>query len=884
MKKISIVATLFLSFIAAASIYGQGKKFQKEGWQEIKKTTVNLNSNKDQIICYGSDHNANTFVGLNKDIFGFAFNKASRASVNQQWAAVMNLPQKSTINVTYSTFFNAQAKEAFEKAKAVWERVLKSDIPINIDAVWSTALSRNTLGATSPQYFPSVNFQGALVNRAVYVRPLAEKLQRKNTNGNEPDIRMVFSAAYNWSYSADAISPSQTDFSTVVLHEIGHGLGFTSGFFVNAGVGSQSFTGGGGAPFPVAYDVFIQDNLDQNLVDITKYALNSAALGKALISDDLYYSSPSAVAATSTKPKIYAPTTYSGGSSIAHLDETSYKAGSGNSLMSPIIDNLEVNLDPGPIAIGIFKDMGWASSSIITELADQEDFSKPIVVEATIYSDSALVKGSVELMYTFDNALSATNAVKVPMTLKAGTSNIYSYTLPAQNRITAFNYALLAKDNTQKSFYSPVKDFFYSKKVGPDLKAPVLQHQPIAYEFKANLDTLVLVANVTDDYNLGGDYYKGVDTVFVDYKVNTGTSRRIGMRRIANGDFIAGLFFDTKTLKAEDKVSYTITALDRSLRKNQATTGQIDIQIIDIKAPVVELENNFESIASSDFVGNGLTITTTPELSSKAIQSSHPYKNGSGPGNQSFYDIILLNPITLKDKDAVLRFDEIVLVENGDKGESFFDNEETQAVNSSFYDWVGVLGSTDNGQTWSFFQDGWDCRDNKQWEASFVNSQSPDPNLAESVISSAIGKPDLIQKREINMLANGKFKPGDKVLIRFVLFADQLANGWGWWVDNLAIQKPIILAEEKPVSIDLAAYPNPTVNGKINFKAYFPKPSKTVKLELFNQLGKVAYQETFNNVQGEFKKEMELKQIPAGMYLLKMSHNGSAISRKILVK
>ncbi len=883
MKIIRILIYIMYFFIGV-SIYGQGKKYQKEGWQEIKTTTVNISSNKNQIICYGSDHDANTYVGLNQDLFGLAFNKTSRANTNQHWAKFMELPKKSTINVTYSTFFNAQAKEAFEKAKAIWERILKSDIPINIDAVWSTALSRNTLGATSPQYFPSVNFQGALVNRAVYVRPLAEKLQRKNSNGNEPDIRMVFSAAYNWSYSADAISPNQTDFSTVVLHEIGHGLGFTSGFFYNAGVGSQSFTGGGGAPFPVAYDVFIQDNLDQNLADPAKYALNSAALGKALISDELYYSSPLAVAATSTKPKIYAPSTYSGGSSIAHLDENTYKAGSGNSLMSPIIDNLEVNLDPGPITLGIFKDMGWASSSIITELSDQEDFSKPTVLEATVYSDSALVAGSVELMYTFDNALNATNAVKVPMTLKPGSNNIFTFTVPAQNKITTFNYALSAKDKTQKAFYTPVKDFFYSKKIGPDIKAPTLQHQPLAYEFKANLDTLVLVANVTDDYNLGGDFYRGVDTVFVDYKVNTGASRRIGMRRIANGDFVAGLFFDTATLKAEDKISYSITALDRSLRKNQATTGQIDIRVIDIKAPVVELENNFETITTSDYVANGLSISTTPELSSKAIQSTHPYKNGSGPGNESIYDMILLNPITLKEKDAVLRFDEIVLVENGDKGESFFDNEETQSINSAFYDWVGVLGSTDNGQTWNFFQEGWDCSANKQWEASFVNSQSPDPNLAESVISSAVGKPDLIQKREINLLSNGKFKPGDKVLIRFVLFADQLANGWGWWVDNLSVQKPIILAEEKPVSIDLAAYPNPTVNGKLNFKAYFPKPTKTVKLELFDHLGKLAYQETFNNIQGEFKKEMELNQIPAGMYLLKMSHNGSAISRKILVK
>ncbi|NJN42471.1 MAG: T9SS type A sorting domain-containing protein [Flammeovirgaceae bacterium] len=38
------------------------------------------------------------------------------------------------------------------------------------------------------------------------------------------------------------------------------------------------------------------------------------------------------------------------------------------------------------------------------------------------------------------------------------------------------------------------------------------------------------------------------------------------------------------------------------------------------------------------------------------------------------------------------------------------------------------------------------------------------------------------------MLTSSSFSPNDEVVIRFRLFADQLANGWGWTIDNLKIQ------------------------------------------------------------------------------------------------
>ena len=56
------------------------------------------------------------------------------------------------------------------------------------------------------------------------------------------------------------------------------------------------------------------------------------------------------------------------------------------------------------------------------------------------------------------------------------------------------------------------------------------------------------------------------------------------------------------------------------------------------------------------------------------------------------------------------------------------------------------------------------------------------------------------------------FEAGDEILVRFRLYADAAAVGWGWAIDNLQIQ-PIINAVDDsamPTSFSLEQnYPNP---------------------------------------------------------------------------
>ena len=62
-------------------------------------------------------------------------------------------------------------------------------------------------------------------------------------------------------------------------------------------------------------------------------------------------------------PRLFAPNPFQQGSSVAHLDDATYPPGSLNSLMTPRLSRGETNYNPGPVALGMMADMGWAIAS-----------------------------------------------------------------------------------------------------------------------------------------------------------------------------------------------------------------------------------------------------------------------------------------------------------------------------------------------------------------------------------------------------------------------------------------------------------------------------------------------------------------------------------------
>jgi len=150
----------------------------------------------------------------------------------------------------------------------------------------------------------------------------------------------------------------------------------------------------------------------------------------------------------------------------------------------------------------------------------------------------------------------------------------------------------------------------------------------------------------------------------------------------------------------------------------------------------------------------------------------HPYPEGQGSPNNRFEWVYQLRiPIRVKETEAFMKFDEVVLIEPGKDGVTF--------PNEDFFDYVVVDGSKDGGVTWTTIINGYDSRDYAPWLTRYNSAISND-------ISSAVGDASLFRTRIINL--QDKFETNDEVVIRFRLFSDPGAAGWGWAIDNLKIQ------------------------------------------------------------------------------------------------
>src|SRR5690606_19912400 len=140
----------------------------------------------------------------------------------------------------------------------------------------------------------------------------------------------------------------------------------------------------------------------------------------------------------------------------------------------------------------------------------------------------------------------------------------------------------------------------------------------------------------------------------------------------------AGIFpVNNNQLNDNDKISYTIVAIDASSSGNTVRypeSEEISFIVDKIFAPVLSYSNDFEDESRRDFVLTDFTIDAPVKFENSALHSPHPYP--STFENETAFNLttLLKHPIILKE-DAILTFDEIVLVEPGDEGSRYGDLE-----------------------------------------------------------------------------------------------------------------------------------------------------------------------------------------------------------------
>jgi hypothetical protein len=305
------------------------------------------------------------------------------------------------------TTIGQQRLNAFQRAADIWGELITSPVVIRVDAKFdplSCSANSGTLGSAGPKTVHG-NFAGAPVSNTWYVQAQANSLFGSDLNGATSDINATFSSTIGtpgclensgWYYGLDANPPSgKIDFVTVLLHELGHGLGFLS--LVSLSTGAK-FSG-----FDDAYTLHLEDHTTgkayPQMTDLERLAASTNT-------GNLHWTGANVEAAggvltagrVGTHVRMFAPNPAQSGSSVSHWDT----ALSPNEPMEPIYTG---PLHDVGLALELFADLGWNVGPTLPE----------VTIAAT--DDTATEQATTTGIFTVTRSGSTASALTVNYTV-----------------------------------------------------------------------------------------------------------------------------------------------------------------------------------------------------------------------------------------------------------------------------------------------------------------------------------------------------------------------------------------------------------------------------------------------------------------------------------
>ncbi len=283
----------------------------------------------------------------------------------------------SPVGGNIGTTLGEQRLIVFQHAAKIWGSILNSPVEIEVEAQFDPLTCSATSAVLGSAGTAAIfrDFANAPFSGTWYAIALANSLAGVDLSAS-PDITATFNSDIdnnnnclnntNWYYGIDGNKPSNSfDLLTVILHELGHGLGFQT--FVDLSTGAKLGT-------PGRNDSFMLNLEDHSLNQTWDQLTNNQRVASIADTGDLHWSGPAVTAKTGNftaginqgHVQQYAPATLSAGSSVSHFDS----ALTPNELMEPTIT--QPKSGPG-LAVDLMVDIGWQTFASVAPIISQLD-------------------------------------------------------------------------------------------------------------------------------------------------------------------------------------------------------------------------------------------------------------------------------------------------------------------------------------------------------------------------------------------------------------------------------------------------------------------------------------------------------------------------------
>ena len=386
-----------------------------------------------------------TITIVNNDGSGEGFNDAT---------------SKSAEGGNTGTTLGQQRLNLFNYAASIWGAFLDTNVQINVGAQFNPispcSSGSGVLGSAGTNTLHG-NFTNAEFLNTWYHASLANKRAGSDLSAANADMSATFNSSVDTAclgpgtrfyYGLNNSTPSGTvNLLIVVLHEMGHGFGFSS--FVNGSTGAL-YSG-----FP---DIYTRYMYDQTTGKYWYQMTDAERQVSALNTDNVYWDGPNVKAASSFltsgydpatgRVQLFTPNPFQSGSSISHFNT----AATQNLLMEPSINTgLPTTLD---LTRQQMRDIGW--------YRDRNGDGSPDTITNINLDSNPAVRNS-QATVTWTNSAGFGENVTIELSLDGGAT--YP-TVIASNVANTGSYTFTVPDVTTSQARIRVREYSFMSPIG----------------------------------------------------------------------------------------------------------------------------------------------------------------------------------------------------------------------------------------------------------------------------------------------------------------------------------------------------------------------------------------------------------------------------------